>query len=249
MKIEILCCYLSLCAYKNKEDLKLEEVPKYSNLKVYDSDLDAQCFTVIIEKTLYIVFRGTESFRDCLSDANILQVPMDLDNVLDEKRPKVHWGFLRQFRSLQSDIEKDIEDFNGTDIVISGHSLGAAQCTLAGLAFACKYPLDSISCYTYGSPRVGDQDFKKLFNKTIQLHKRFVNEDDPVTMIPLPLRFKHVSTLRFINKKAKILNSIPYVRWKTFFSEYFNYFLGKENSPVEDHSCVKYLEKLKKNNV
>jgi triacylglycerol lipase len=250
MNTPTLCCYLSQCAYKDKDELQLGEVKKFSNLNVYDSDLDAQCFTVIINKKLYIVFRGTESFRDCLSDANIIQVPMDLDNILEtEKRPEVHWGFLRQFRSLQPDIEKDIEKFEGTNIIITGHSLGAGQCTLAGLAFSFKYPLDTFSCYTYGSPRVGDNNFKNLFNKNIRVHQRFVNEDDPVTMIPLPWRYKHVSRLRFINKKDEIVNSIPYIRWKTCISEYFNYLLGRNSSPLEDHSCSAYLAKLKKNDV
>jgi triacylglycerol lipase len=248
MNTPTLCCYLSQCAYKDKEELKLKEVKNFSNLNVYDSDLDAQCFTVIIEEKLYIVFRGTESFRDCLADANIIQVPMDLDNY-NEKRPEVHWGFLRQFRSLQPDIEKDIEKFEGTNIIIAGHSLGAGQCTLAGLAFSFKYPLDTFSCYTYGSPRVGDNRFRKIFNKNIRVHRRFVNEDDPVTMIPLPWRYKHVSKLQFINKKDEIKNSIPYIRWKSFFEEYFTYLWGDNSSPVKDHACSAYLEKLKKNDV
>lgn len=244
MNTQTLCCYLSLCAYE--DDIKLDDIKEYSNLHTYTSDIDGQCFTVQIDNILYITFRGTESFRDFLSDANIIQVPMDLENVSEADRPKVHWGFLRQFRSLQSQIEKDIESFNGTQIIITGHSLGGAQCSLAGLAFACKYPLDSFSCYTYGSPRVGDISFRTIFNKTIHDHNRFVNEDDPVTMIPLPWRFKHVSKLRFITKKDEIKNSIPYVRWKTFISEYWSYMLGENKSPTEDHSCKKYLEKLKK---
>ncbi len=244
MNTQTLCCYLSLCAYE--EDIKLKDIKEYSNLHTYTSDIDGQCFTVQIDNILYITFRGTESFRDCLSDANIIQVPMDLDNIPNEERPNVHWGFLRQFRSLQTQIEKDIESFKGTQIIITGHSLGGAQCSLAGLAFACKYPLDSFSCYTYGSPRVGDITFRNIFNKTIHDHKRFVNEDDPVTMIPLPWRFKHVSKLKFITKKDEIKNSIPYVRWKTLFSEYWNFILGKNKSPTEDHYCRNYLEKLKK---
>jgi len=244
MKTQILCCYLSLCAYE--EDIKLDDIKDCGKINTYHSDIDAQCFTVVIKNTLYISFRGTESFRDCLSDINVIQVPMDLDNIPDEYRPNVHWGFLRQFRSLQKFIEKDIENFKGTEIVITGHSLGGAQCTIAGLAFSHKYPIDTFSCYTFGSPRVGDKKFKKLFNENISTHKRFVNEDDPVTMIPLPWRFSHVSKLNFLTKNDKLVYSIPYVRWKMFFSEYFQYLTGKDSSPLSDHSCSKYLEKLKK---
>ena len=243
MNTQTLCCYLSKCSYE--DEIKLEDIKDHSEIHSYHSDLDAQCFTVEIDYILYIVFRGTESFRDCLSDANILQVPMDLDNIPSDLRPEVHWGFLRQFRSLQSNIEKDIENCSGTNIIITGHSLGGAQCTLAGLAFAVKYPIDTFTCYTFGSPRVGDLCFKKLFNSNIETHKRFVNEEDPVTMIPLPWRYKHVSKLNFITKKNTIIHSIPYVRWKMFFSEYLQYLTGKDSSPLSDHSCSKYLEKLK----
>jgi len=243
MKTEVLCCYLSKCAYY---DVIILENINYSNLHQYDSDNDAQCFTVNIENTLYIAFRGTESREDLIADLNIIKVPMDLNTIPSEKRPKVHNGFLQQFRSLQDYIEKDINDFEFKNIIITGHSLGGAQCTLAGLAFTLKYPTKNISCYTYGSPRVGGSTFKKLFDKHVKINKRFVNEDDPVPMVPLSLRFKHVSKLYFINKHDKIKHTIKYVRWEMFLKEYFYYLLGRESSPLDDHKCEVYLEKLKK---
>jgi len=243
MKTEVLCCYLSKCAYY---DVIILENINYSNLHQYDSDNDAQCFTVNIENTLYIAFRGTESREDLIADLNIIKVPMDLNTIPSEKRPKVHNGFLQQFRSLQDYIEKDINDFEFKNIIITGHSLGGAQCTLAGLAFTLKYPTKNISCYTYGSPRVGGSTFKKLFDKHVKINKRFVNEDDPVPMVPLSLRFKHVSKLYFINKHDKIKHTIKYVRWIMFLKEYFYYLLGRESSPLDDHKCEVYLEKLKK---
>ena len=72
---------------------------------------DCQAYACRYQDSLAIVFRGTESFRDVLTDLNMIRVSMDLPNVADNDRPKVHWGFLRQFRCVEKEVSEEIEKF------------------------------------------------------------------------------------------------------------------------------------------
>ena len=82
---------------------------------------------------------------------------------------------------------------------------GGAMSSLAGMQFSMAYPDCCVSCYSYGSPRVGCNDFVKLFKSHVNTCKRFVNEDDPVTMIPFAWRFTHLPGLCYMNKNNKII--------------------------------------------
>ena len=170
MREDLFCCLLSKLAYYSrpviaeiftcrpytKENRELTTCS--STPKVHESDIDAECFTVERNNKLYIAFRGTESIRDCLSDANIIRVPMDLPGFADEQRPDVHWGFLRQFRSLQKNIDADIADYllaeeynkseglkekrsNKKELVVTGHSPGAAKRTIHSFRIIWRAPI------------------------------------------------------------------------------------------------------------
>lgn len=276
MREDLFCCLLSKLAYYSrpviaeiftcrpytKENRELATCT--STPKVHESDIDAECFTVERNNKLYIAFRGTESIRDCLSDANIIRVPMDLPEIADEHRPNVHWGFLRQFRSLQKEIDVDIADYllaeeynkseglkendketsNKKELVITGHSLGAAQATLASLQFKLSYPQAKVSCYTFGSPRVGDEAFVSLFENHVDYYERVVNEEDPVTLVPFSWRFSHLPKLAYLDAMGELQENITENRWLSFFKDLWDYFVNGNENPFGDHSCEDYLCKL-----
>ena len=238
-----------MLAYKSRDEFEKEFINCYPIY--YSSSCDAQCFTTIYNKSLYIVFRGTESIRDWITDANMVRVPMDLPSVEDKKRPKVHWGFLRQFRSLEEQINDDIEyyiklvkDPADLNIIITGHSLGGALCSLAGLQYSLNYPNIPISCYTFGSPRVGNRTFVNMFIKNISRHKRFVNENDPVTMIPFSIRFRHLPGLNYFNEKCELCLKLENKRLLSMLKDLILSIFGVKENPVGDHSCDQYYEKL-----
>ena len=67
---------------------------------------------------------------------------------------------------------------------ITGHSLGGALASLTALMVS---QLGCIHCITFGSPRVGDIEFAKLFNACVadidskkHFSCRFTTEDDPI---------------------------------------------------------------------
>ena len=72
---------------------------------------DAQAYASRYQDSLAIVFRGTESFRDVLTDLNMIRVRMDLPGHTGDSRPKVHWGFLRQFRTVEQQVKDHIESY------------------------------------------------------------------------------------------------------------------------------------------
>ena len=86
----------------------------------------------------------------------------------------VHEGFSDAYESVRPQILTVLHqlardgagDYN---VVVAGHSLGAALATLAAVDLVCGDPGDhradpwgNISMYNYGSPRVGDVDFYSL---------------------------------------------------------------------------------------
>ncbi len=263
---------------------------------------DAQAYVCRYEDSLAVVFRGTESFRDVLTDINMIRVRMDLPGLEGDLRPKVHWGFLRQFRTVEKEICEHIKKYmddpgvkiNGDvaigedsgkgvglddvrcddvgvgdvgvgdvgstsestsssasevssliprpikHIVVSGHSLGGALATLAAVQFGREFPEATITCVSFGSPRVGNGKFCEYFDQCVGGSYRFVNEDDPVPMGPTPIRFTHVKGGRWIDDDV-LLQEKPWMRSLTFFKNLFLSFFGYTHNPVSDHGCASYL--------
>ncbi|KNC79129.1 hypothetical protein SARC_08465 [Sphaeroforma arctica JP610] len=86
-------------------------------------------------------------------------------------------------------------------IFVTGHSLGAALCTLC--AWELSHAFDpselDMTVYTFGSPRVGNANFVYHYNKRLPHTHRIVTDGDPVTSLPkfrapsfLNVTYKHV---------------------------------------------------------
>ena len=217
---------------------------------------DCQAYACHYKDSLAIVFRGTESFRDILTDINMIRVRMDLPYVAEDDRPKVHWGFLRQFRTIEDQVRDHIDNYlkeaeneagdnyinvEPKKIIFSGHSLGGALSSLAAVQFGHEYPDIPIKCITFGSPRVGNSSFVKYFDDCVEESHRFVNEDDPVPMGPTPIRFRHVKGGRWIDDDRLLLQK-PVMRSLTFFKNLILSLFGFSHNPISDHSCNKYLK-------
>lgn len=210
---------------------------------------DCQAYACRYRDSLTIVFRGTESFRDVLADLNMIRVRMDLPSISGNNRPKVHWGFLRQFRTIESQVRDHITRYleedsstnpNPKKIIFSGHSLGGALGTLASVQFGLENPNVPITCITFGSPRVGNSSFATMFDRCVQHSYRYVNEDDPVPMGPTPLRFRHVKGGQWIEDDM-LLTQKPWMRSVTFIKNLLLSVFGITHNPIGDHSCSKYL--------
>jgi predicted lipase len=169
--------------------------------------MDAQFYTIIKNSgDLVFLFRGSSSIQDFLVDARLLKTSApDLGNGV-----AVHSGFYAQYNEIIFDVMASIysrvrknqvlyEDETITNssippinVAFIGHSLGGALASLCSLM--AKKSLGSkifVECHTFGSPRVGNSEFAKLFNDLVDKSDRYVNERDIVTMGP-KLFYYHV---------------------------------------------------------
>lgn len=103
-------------------------------------------------------------------------------------RCSLHYGFLAAFSSVRADLEQVLKTELGKAgqesyrVVVTGHSLGGAVATIAGAYLRTR----GIACdlYTYGSPRVGNQEFADLVTKDGNFSARITNGNDVVPALP-----------------------------------------------------------------
>lgn len=144
---------------------------------------ETQGFLTHNDKVLIVSIRGTQEFKDFLTDANALQVPIKEYTY----KAYAHKGFHSAYAAIRPFIESYLDRFH-TDqkIIVVGHSLGGAIATLTAewIRQQTKYTLvdnKKVILYTYGSPRVGDLNF--VANAQIT-HYRMVSENDPIPSVP-----------------------------------------------------------------
>lgn len=116
-------------------------------------------------KSIFVAFRGSDNIFNWLNNIRIVKV----NPYRNYPEAGVETGFFNMYKKLDSKIYGDIIKlsikYNNTNIMITGHSLGAALSTL--LAFDVLH--DSVydgfnvhSLITFGSPRVGNKQFSDL---------------------------------------------------------------------------------------
>jgi pimeloyl-ACP methyl ester carboxylesterase len=79
----------------------------------------------------------------------------------------------------------------GANVIVAGHSLGAALSTLLSLDLA-VHSKANVASFTFASPRVGDLSFGNLFNHVVQNAYRVANRMDIVPKTPPPPLYFHV---------------------------------------------------------
>ncbi len=109
--------------------------------------------------------------NDILADLKFIPTSFDgMDNV------DVHSGFLGEINKIWPEIKINIEqDVASIPLYVTGHSLGAAMATLAGM----RHSFETVT--TFGEPRVGMRIEEAFKSKN---HTRYINGDDPVTKLP-----------------------------------------------------------------
>ena len=127
---------------------------------------------------------------------------------------------------------------------MTGHSLGAALATPAAGRYGNVQGL-----YTYGSPRVGDQDFKDDFNLNTY---RFVNNNDIANKVPPASMYLHLGEPKYIDSEGTIHDHTN--RWERWTDEIQGQFKNKFNAigqtrkgfteivlePIVDHVPTRY---------
>ncbi|CAE6929940.1 LIP [Symbiodinium natans] len=113
----------------------------------------------------------------------------------------VHTGFLAEWESLRSCIETALKaTCSGKEVVVTGHSLGGAICTLAMVDLA-QRGWTIKEGYTFGMPRTGDATFAAHFDQMFSgKFFRVTHHMDPVPHVPpQDFGFQHFSSEVFYN--------------------------------------------------
>lgn len=198
------------------------DVAKSVDKEVISADFydinDTQFYVIELPQRIVISFRGTSTLGDAADDARAYLVK------LDSLDCKIHKGFNDQFKDAIEPISMHMRRYPPSkEIFFVGHSLGGALATVASVYFVHKFSLQNVFVCTFGSPKVGDSKFAKMFSSSVKSSSRYVNQDDIVTYHPF-FFFVHVDGEIKLGKKRSDLRS---------------YYLGR----LEDH----YLDSYEKN--
>jgi len=213
----------------------------FSLVAIFNSDeTDTQAFLAKCDDYAVLSFRGTEVSKkqDMVTDARALKV--------SAVEGRVHGGFFSAYKSIRQEIMQALPKVIEMPIYITGHSLGAALATVATQLLENeqidKAPLrDRIAaCYTFGSPRVGNQGFDEKFKSAVY---RVVNTTDVVTVVPLlAMGYTHVGDVRFLGRgEGEIRRGVPVLRRTLFFLAAIFRLFGPL---VGDHAIDLYRRKL-----
>jgi triacylglycerol lipase len=167
-------------------------------------------------RTAFVSFRGTADVQEWVAD---------VDAVADDYRPiagfgQVHAGFQDVYELVRKSISANLATAAaGCDqILITGHSLGAALAVLAAPDIFRNMPPNTIEprLITFAGPRVGLSDFANKFNAAIESCFRVVNFLDIVPYVP-PTPYVHVGAQITVDSGGPVQ-----VAWRHSLAAYQN---------------------------
>ncbi|KAF9461458.1 Alpha/Beta hydrolase protein [Collybia nuda] len=162
---------------------------------VNNAATDTQSFIAIDDtrKEFIVAFRGSSSNYDFLTDVRGLSTEFDASGIKGPKGVRVHRGFLKAWTSISVEVGETLASlyaagpqYSSYSIVSTGHSLGGALASLAGITLKNQLPNAAVRIYTYGQPRTGNEAYANWVNNAIGLAQlaRSVNANDPVPHVP-----------------------------------------------------------------
>ena len=178
-KTAFLLKYIGSIDYDHDEELKKLQTEMQglgmSIVSTFDGN-GTQAILVSNDKFLVLAFRGTEktSIKDIRTGAKAKIAQCETGG-------KIHMGFKEAYEAVALDIQEKINEdqFSDKPLFITGHSLGGALATIAAKKLSHKGGI--AACYTFGSPRVGDDEWIAGMKTSVY---RVVNAADCVTMMP-----------------------------------------------------------------
>lgn len=200
-------------------------------------DSDAQCLFCFREsdKTVFLVFRGTDSWKDALIDVSLMKRRPAF--LADVPSCKVHAGFLRQFKACEGGICSYLNRHpDRKRTVATGHSLGGALAILCSVYVGRQLKESAVECISFGAPRVGNRVFSDIADSVAPI-TRVVVGYDPVASLPSRARWKHAGT------SAWYINGVP-IKQKYRGDTLWNIIAIPNFLRVKDHRMSGYIDSV-----
>jgi pimeloyl-ACP methyl ester carboxylesterase len=147
-----------------------------------------------------MAFAGTDPLvpANWISDFDVgLNVGFNTGSGLGVTPGPVHRGFDRAFDAVSDQVTLALAERGTEPLLITGHSMGGALAVVAADHCLAENGVRATAIYTFGMPRVGDEDFAARYNDILGATTyRLVHGDDIVaTVPPSRLGFRHVGRL------------------------------------------------------
>jgi len=135
---------------------------------------------------LFVIFRGTRTPTEWVNNMNAKLIPFSINNT-----GNVHEGFFNLYMDIRDDVLGPLASVHDKPkIYVAGHSLGATFASFAAYDIEITTGRKVHSLYTFGSPRLGDDEFVNAFNKKLSERAfRIANSSDIITEVPFPTEF------------------------------------------------------------
>ena len=202
------------------------------------------------KKVALLTFRGTEQkLEDWQTDAEfkLVRSPTGAGNT--------HEGFTTQLEKVYPEITDALKKHlaNDTLLYVAGHSLGGALATLMAARIATDKVCGIHAVHTFGSPRVGDNEFGKAYELALgHCTYRVVNAEDLVTRVPPRVipgtdwRYDHVGQVVYFDSDGRMQLNVGF--WERFLNTVINAvqdFRAAIKTSLKDHSMEGYVRLLK----
>ena len=180
---------------------------------------------------MFIIYRSTSGDRTDFTK-NVLT---DLDGALispewydgeNSDSILIHRGFDTEYSRFRNTILNIAARTESKKFIVSGHSLGSALAALTALDLSSNYKYD-VSVVTFGSPRVGNKDYRQVMEKYVPDNYRIYFPDDPIVSIPgLLFEYEHAGIALGISSEGTQNNKIStdnfgIAAYKSIFNENF----------------------------
>jgi hypothetical protein len=223
--------------------------------KIYNQKRKPLYMSQIKGDTLYLYFKGCCTWKDYISsiDTRSCKVMGDIMTI--------HNGYYDIYKNNENDIEstvlKALDNHPISHLVYCGHSAGGALSQITSIFLHGKIKSDEIKthCYTFGTPKAGDDAFVSTV-KAVTGSDQYVRVemyDDIVPILPIHSFFVHgglplILTEERLNNKP-IKGADFYIKYHTNIPEFINdmrhhdLFNTKDVlKMIESHRCENYVK-------
>jgi predicted lipase len=159
---------------------------------------DTNGYTGMKGGNLYIVFQGSQGIQDWLDDFEFW--PAKLPFEVDGKDINIHHGFFEQYIAVRRYILDKINKSSPKEIIIIGHSLGAALASICAFDLSVTKQITS-TAILFACPKIGGMNFVKAYKKYVPNTYAFIYGNDIVPRVPpyWAFYFKHYKS-KWISK-------------------------------------------------